>query len=244
MSTISAEEVTETALVPAAPTTPTQLLRIAVEQGADIDKLAKLMDLQERWERNEARKAFVVAMSEFKSGSIQVLRDKDNKQYNSRYVSLGRLVEIVTPFLGKSGLSVRWDLDQSNGITVTCVVTHTAGHSESVSMIVPPDKSGSKNPLQEIKSAITYARACTFECACGLASTDANRDDDGNGAGGKGAGISEDRVREHCEWIANAKDMKEMLSLYKNGFMEAQKANNRAAMDKIIAAKDQKAQEF
>ena len=38
--------------------TPMQMIAQAVAQGADIDKLQKLMDLQERWEANEARKAY------------------------------------------------------------------------------------------------------------------------------------------------------------------------------------------
>ena len=56
--------------------TPVELLRIAVSQNADIDKLTKLMDLQERWERNEARKAFVVAMNAFKSAPPTISKNK------------------------------------------------------------------------------------------------------------------------------------------------------------------------
>jgi len=37
--------------------TPMTLINMAVSQGADTDKLKQLMDLQERWEANEARKA-------------------------------------------------------------------------------------------------------------------------------------------------------------------------------------------
>ena len=37
---------------------PAELLRIAINNGADLDRLEKLMDMQERWEANEARKAY------------------------------------------------------------------------------------------------------------------------------------------------------------------------------------------
>ena len=43
--------------------TPMSILAKAVEMGADVDKLTKLMDLQERWERNEAKKAFDAALA-------------------------------------------------------------------------------------------------------------------------------------------------------------------------------------
>ena len=48
----------EPTALPAQAVTPMQMLQIAVEQGADLDRLEKLMDMQERWEANEARKAF------------------------------------------------------------------------------------------------------------------------------------------------------------------------------------------
>src|ERR1700739_3106506 len=64
------------ALVPAA-ATPVELLKIAVSQNADIDKLTKLMDLQERWEKNEARKAFVAAMNQFKLSPPKIIKNKN-----------------------------------------------------------------------------------------------------------------------------------------------------------------------
>ncbi len=61
-------------------------------------------------------------------------------------------------------------------------MTHEKGHSETAEASAPADTSGAKNPIQQIKSTITYLKAVTFESICGLASTDANLDDDGNGS--------------------------------------------------------------
>jgi hypothetical protein len=206
---------------------PMAMLQMAVQQGADLAKLEKLMDLQDRFEKGEARKAFVEAMSAFKSHAINVTKDKTNSQYSSKYVSLGNLVATVTPFLSQHGLSVRWDIDQSSGIKVTCIVTHLMGHSEAVSMVCPPDKSGAKNPIQEIKSAITYGKACTFESICGLASTDANLDDDGNGGGG----MDEQVVDDYLSAIQASSNDDEL------------KRNFKEAYDKATAAKDKNAQQ-
>jgi hypothetical protein len=223
----------------AAPT-PVDLLKMAVSQNADIDKLKQLMDLQERWEHNEAEKAYIEAMSAFKANSILILTDKVNKQYDSRYVSLGNLVSTVTPFLSKHGLSVQWEIDQSSGIKVSCVITHVQGHREAVSMTVPPDSSGAKNPIQQIKSAITYAKACTFESICGLASTSANLDDDGNSS----AGMDQGWITEQCEWFANAKDITELQKLFKAAYSEASAANDRTAMAHLVKAKDARKKEL
>jgi len=163
--------------------TPAGLLEIAVTQGADLDKLEKLMDLQERWDANEAKKAYVHAMSGFHSESINLIKDKDNSQYKSKYVSKGNLVKTACPFLSKYGLSHRFDITQEgDAITVSCILTHEMGHSEKVSMKGQPDKSGAKNPIQQIKSTKTYLEIATFESITGLASSD-TLDDDGNASG-------------------------------------------------------------
>ncbi len=206
----------------------------------DVTKLKELLDVRERWEKNEARKAFVEAMTAFKAHAIRVERDKVNTQYNSRYVSLGNLVATVTPYLSQHGLSAQWDIDQTNGIKVSCVVRHTRGHSESVAMVVPPDISGSKNPIQQIKSAITYAKACTFESICGLASSEANLDDDGNAAG-SGSGINADEL---CEFLMNAKDVPELQKLFTKYYAEAKGAKDVSAQKALIKAKDRRKQEL
>ena len=53
------------AIVPVAPT-PLSVLQDAVNRGANVETLAKLLELQERWEANQARKAFVAALAAFK----------------------------------------------------------------------------------------------------------------------------------------------------------------------------------
>lgn len=218
---------------------PAEMLYLAVSQGADLEKISKLMDLQERWQKNEARQAFIQAMSDFKSHAIVVLKDKINPQYNSRYVSLGNLVATVTPFLSQNRLSVHWDVDQSSGIKVTAIIRHAMGHSESVSMVVPADKSGSKNPIQEIKSAITYAKACTFESICGLAATEASASDDGNAAGDRYGDLP-----ERLEWIENCQSDAELEKVFKAAYKEARDKTDQQAMQKLVTAKDKRRREL
>jgi hypothetical protein len=62
--------------------TPMGILQMAISQGADIDKLTKLMELKERWDATEARKAYVQAMADFKTEAIVITKDKTNKQYD------------------------------------------------------------------------------------------------------------------------------------------------------------------
>lgn len=165
--------------------TPMEMLNAAMERGDAIEKLERLMDLNERWEKAQAKKAFLEAKAAFKANAPTILKDKENKQYGSRYSSIGNVVNTVNEALSRHGLDAQWDYDQGEKtIKVTCILSHPMGHSERVSLAGPPDVSGAKNPIQQIKSTTTYLKLATFEAVTGIATSEGNADDDGNGAGG------------------------------------------------------------
>jgi len=177
--------------------TPLEMLNAAVERGDSIDKLERLMGLNDRWEAAQAKKAFLDAKAEFKKNAPAVLRDKDNKQYNSKYVSIGNLVNTINAALAQYGLDASWGYEQGDHtIKCTCTLTHTQGHKESVTLGGPPDVSGQKNPLQQIKSTTTYLRIATFEAVTGIATREGNADDDGNGAGALQKMVSDAQATE------------------------------------------------
>lgn len=165
---------------------PMQMLALAVERGDGIEQLKQLMDLRDRWEATEAKKAYVEAFANVKRNMPDVIKDMLNKQYGSDYSSLANLVNTVNRTLGEYGLNAAWRPDVQGGVVaVTCVLTHVGGHSETVTLIGPPDTSGQKNPLQQIKSTLTYLEGATFQAITGVVARSASKDDDGNGAGGK-----------------------------------------------------------
>ena len=55
---------------------PASMMQIALSRGADLDKLEKMLALQERWEANEARKAYHTAMAAFKAAPPEIEKDK------------------------------------------------------------------------------------------------------------------------------------------------------------------------
>lgn len=175
------KEVPRNAIAPSA--TPADLLRIAVENGADLDRLERLMALQERWEANEARKAYVAAMTAFKAEKITILKDKKVEFSGTSYMhaELSSVTDAICPALAKHQLSHRWDVSQNGeSITVDCVITHVLGHSERVTMSSLPDNSGKKNAIQQIASTVTYLQRYTLLAATGVATK--GQDDDAQGA--------------------------------------------------------------
>lgn len=166
--------------------TPMTMLQMAVQQGADLDKLQKLMDLQERWEKNEARKAFTEALGAFKANPPELTKNKQvgfdtsKGRTEYRHATLDEVSLKIGQALSTHGLSHRWDVKQTDGrVVVTCFITHRMGHSESVTMEGSPDTSGTKNSIQAIASTVTYLQRYTLLSATGMAVKD--QDDDGRG---------------------------------------------------------------
>lgn len=166
--------------------TPAELIQIAIAGGADLDKLEKLMVLQERWEANEARKAYHKAMSAFKENPPKIDKDrhvgyatKQGGKVGYSHASLANVTEKITAELSKHGLSASWKVKQNGAISVTCVITHIKGHSEEVTLTANADATGSKNDIQAIGSTISYLQRYSILCATGLATFD--QDNDGKG---------------------------------------------------------------
>jgi hypothetical protein len=171
-------------------TTPSDLLRLAVEGGADLDRLERLMALQTQWEANEARKAYVADMAEFKKAPPEITKDKivgyknkDGSVTGYMHATIGNVTNKIVAALAMRGFSHRWDLEQQSGglIVVTCVLTHKLGHSERTMLSSTRDDSGKKNNIQQMASTITYLERYTLLAACGVATKDQG-DDDGESA--------------------------------------------------------------
>lgn len=172
--------------------TPMQLLDRALASGVEMDKLEKLLELQERWEKNQARKAFDAAVASAKS-EIPVVKKNRLGHNNKRYADLAAFASAVDPVLAKHKLSYRYRSRQEGGaIYVTCILAHQEGHSEETTLSAPADNTGNKNSIQAIGSTLTYMQRYTLSLALGLASSE---DDDGQAAGGDEP-ITGDQLKE------------------------------------------------
>jgi|GEM_PF-521239 hypothetical protein len=220
--------------------TPMQMLQMAVSQNADLDKLSKLMDLQERWEKNEARKAFDAAMAAFKSNPPQLFKNKQVKFATSKgtteykHATLDQVAIAVGEALAPHGLSFRWNVEQIQGkIRVTCILAHAAGHSECVQMEGGADDSGLKNSIQQVGSTVTYLERYTLLAATGMAVKD--QDDDG-----AAATISAGHSATLLGSIKNAANLNDLQVAFKDAYTQAVGAKDKASMAKFIEAKDQR----
>lgn len=147
---------------------PNQLLEKAVEGDAPVETIERLLDLQERWEKRQAKKAYDRAMSELRKDLPTIEKQRDGHNY--KYESLTDVVEAIQESMYEHGLSFRWKTKSNqNEITVNCVISHELGHSEETGMTAGLDETGSKNKIQALGSAVSYLQRYTLKAAVGLA---------------------------------------------------------------------------
>lgn len=222
---------------------PAGMMLAAMSRGASLEQVEKMMDLQERWEKREAEKAFVSAMAEFKKVPLTIVKrkrvgyeTKDGEWVGYSHAELSDITDVVTPVMAQHGLSSRWDIKQENGrVKVSCIVTHRLGHSEVVTMDGAPDSSGKKNAIQQAASTVTYLQRYTLLAALGMSTKGA--DDDG--AGGSDTGRAE-WLQSWLNSIANARNVGELRRVVAEAIKEAESENDQDAKDRFLVAQADK----
>lgn len=169
--------------------TPTDLIAMAIANNLDIDKLERLMVMQEKWQAKQAEKLFFEAFGKFQSIIPELKKNKEVKfdhkegggSTNYKYQELADIALHIRQPLADCGLSYRWDQKEEAGvISVTCILAHTSGHQErSQPLSGAYDTSGKKNVIQQKASTITYLRRYTLTGMLGLSTMEA--DNDGKG---------------------------------------------------------------
>lgn len=160
--------------------TPMDLMSRAIDKGLDADQLEKFMELQERWESNNARKAFTEALADFQARCPTVKKSRQADRYS--YAPLDEILRTIRPHLDAAGLSVRFDTETTeHGIKALCTVSHRDGHSETSHFSAPVDSQMRVNETQKMGSANSYAKRYALMNALNLVASE--YDDDGYMAG-------------------------------------------------------------
>jgi hypothetical protein len=192
---------------PAPPSGSLAVLQQAMANGATGDDLKNLLDVYERLEAREARKAFDIAMALAQAEMPVIVKNRlvdfeNNKKDNAgnatrttyKHEDLAQVVETIKPVLHKHGLAHRFRTEHLDGgqIRVTCIIT---GHGwrEETSLQASRDTSGGKNDVQGIGSIVTYLERYTLKAGLGLA---AAHDDDGRGSEGSATTITALQLEE------------------------------------------------
>jgi hypothetical protein len=164
---------------------PLAMVQQAIDKGLPVETLERLMSLQERFEKNSAKKSFDKAFASFMKELPNIEKNK-NVHYETKkgvtdynHTTLDYAIAKIAPVLSKHGLSYHWETKQSEQtsvISVTCFISHIDGHQRSTTMSAEPDISGGKNPVQGIGSTTSYLKRYTLFLLLGLASAEDDTD--------------------------------------------------------------------
>jgi len=153
----------------------------AGEGKIDVQLMKDMMDLQERWEKNEAKKEYNAAMISLKRDLPSFIEHDKLVDYPQKtggrviytHTSLARAVTSIVPHLTQYDFSHSWiPRNDDKMVYVTCRLTHSGGHSEECSLSSPPDLSGGKSHSQGISSTITRLERYAFLALIGIATAD------------------------------------------------------------------------
>ena len=130
---------------------------------------------------NELAKALAAAQGELepaeKNSTAAVGKEGKLKR---KYADLTAMIDAVRKVLPKHGLSIAQIVLPSEGVAhVRTMLMHESGQWLASECRMPYDNTGSKNAIQSMGSAITYARRYSLSALVGVVADD---DDDGEGA--------------------------------------------------------------
>ena len=154
-------------------------------EPADIDKLQKLMLMQEDWEKRQAATNFNNMMSVAQGEMTRISKDSANPQTRSRYASLEALDEAIRPIYTRCGFSVSFDdetPDERRDGWLRCLAYVSNGaETRKFTKWIPISTTGIKGtsmmtPTHGSTAAMTYARRTLLKMIFNLA----EEDHDGN----------------------------------------------------------------
>lgn len=174
------------------------IARAAADPNTDVDKLERLLAMLERVLEREAERAFNAAMRTAQEEIRPVLRNRENDSTHSKFADLEAISEAIDPIIHSHGFSLSYGSEESplpSHYRVTCLVSHTGGHSRAYSADVPTDMTGIKGNQNKTTthgwgSAMSYGRRYLKMLIYDVKLTD----DDGKAAG-NGAPINKEQVQ-------------------------------------------------
>uniref|UniRef100_A0A6H1ZZ75 Putative Erf family protein n=1 Tax=viral metagenome TaxID=1070528 RepID=A0A6H1ZZ75_9ZZZZ len=152
----------------------------AMAANPSAEELSKFLDLQERWEAAQAKKAYTSALVAMKRDLPSVLKRDKHVAFSSskgnvsyHHTTLASAVDQITPVLSAYGFSFGWEPKTARDqVYVTCRLTHRDGHSECCEMDSPADVSGLKSAAQGRASTVTLLQRYTLLSLLGIATAD------------------------------------------------------------------------
>jgi hypothetical protein len=170
--------------------------RVALNPDVDIDKMERLLQMQERIMDRNAKAAFIGALADMqpklpvigRKGNITIhKKDAEKTDANiiqkTPYALWEDINDAIRPLLAEHGFTLTFRFKkEADRVEVTGILSHRQGHFEETTLSLPMDTSGSKNNVQAIGSSTSYGKR--YAAIALLNITTRGEDDDGKAADG------------------------------------------------------------
>jgi hypothetical protein len=204
--------------------------RAALNPDIDVEKMERLLAMQERILTHGAKMAFNDAMRAAQSEMPKIKRNRENKETHSKYADLEAVTDQAVPIYTKHGFSVSYgtaDCPITGHYRVTALCAHSGGYERQYQADVPIDNTGPKGTQNKTMthgfgSTMSYGRRYLICLIFNITLT--NEDKDGNQPGSV---ITEDQV-------TNLMDLAKEVKADRQKFLAYMKVEQLAD----IAAKD------
>ncbi len=166
------------------------IAKAASDPTVDMEKMERLLLMQERIQARDAELAFNKALNAAQSEMRPIASNASNPQTRSRYATYDKLDRVLRPIYTQHGFSLSFDEGESpkpDHVRVLCYVSHSDGHTRIYHRDMPADGKGAKGGDVMTKThaagaagsyGARYLLKGIFNVAVG------EEDDDGNGAAG------------------------------------------------------------
>ena len=182
------------------------LERLARDTSIATDRITELFRLAERREQTLLKRVFNEDMNALQQVITQVVRDKPNPAFTSRYATEEQIDRAARPEYTRFGFSIRYGTatpEVPGNIRVVCIVAHRSGYFEEHSLEAPavPANRG-VTQLQAVGGTVTYLKRTLIRMVLNLVTSDNPEDNDGNGHKDTQAGGKNTTAHDYLEVVA------------------------------------------
>lgn len=163
------------------------IARAASDPTVDMDKMERLLAMQERVQERNAEIAFSEAFAAMQPELPTIKKNgviAHNGKAISDFAEWSDINKAISPILAKHGFSLSFKPSMDDGKPgVTAILRHASGHKDEATLPLPLDASGAKNAVQAVGSSLTYGKR--YAAVLILNITVEGDDDDGSAAAPK-----------------------------------------------------------
>lgn len=141
---------------------PMSLIASALEKGVEPATLQHFMELQERYERNEAAKNYAAAISGFQSQCPMVFKTREVKNRDGAkmysFANFEDIMKAIRDLLRAWGIAVSFTIDQNETMMKGTCRIRVGTHFEDCTLSVPIPKGMNTNATQDYGIAVSYLK--------------------------------------------------------------------------------------